>query len=222
MSTQHLRWSSLQTKAERARFAQIMRLMDQRYRGLSSGNLDRWLERKQRDGKHPELFGCFQGVGGHARDVRQVAAVTSSGVEGGRRKKLGISMLGVAADRIPELDWTEENIRLWLGRFVLCMKNLAGLNREVRAIRPHTMTWTPMQRLHDLIEMGIDVESDIAGEGTIRGKATVARDTGSSKYLKLRFVSLRQTAACPTSEPAGRVGESNARPPASAGSGRWT
>ncbi|MCA9073464.1 MAG: hypothetical protein KDA93_00420 [Planctomycetaceae bacterium] len=181
-------WHILTLAALVDRFGEIMRLMDERYCALSTDELPRWLANKERNGKHPELHGWFEGESIEPAALRQVMATTCVKDAQGRRSDLGLSMLGVAADVIPESEWTDEHVEQWLGRFVLCVKSLIGLDVEFRAIRPKTMTWKPMERMHDLMKQGITLQSDDPEEGLLHSIVIHEKDIGHSIYWKMKTV----------------------------------
>ncbi|TWU05247.1 hypothetical protein CA54_59350 [Symmachiella macrocystis] len=185
-------WLRLTTETSHVRFAEIMRQMDDRYSGLSIDELQHWLQRKEASEKNPGLYGWFAGDPTDPANIRQVMAVTSSQDEDGHRSDVGISMLGITADVIPEPLWTPENIKLWLSRFVLCVKGLIGLDANFRAIRPKTMTWKPAEQLHDLMKTGIEFDSDDPTEGRLLVGVFQEKDLGDSLYWKMRIVRVNQ------------------------------
>ena len=181
-------WQILKSTALVERFEEIMREMDQRYSALSGGELQRWMNTKERNGKHPELHGWFEGGRTEPSALRQVIATTCEKDEQGIRSDLGLSMLGVAADLIPESEWTDGHVEQWLGRFVLCVKSLIGLDVEFRAIRPKTMTWKPIERMHDLMKQGITLQSDVPEEGLLHSVVIHEKDIGHALYWKMKIV----------------------------------
>ncbi len=181
-------WTALTAPGELARFGEIMRLMDDRYCALSTEEVEAFVSCRPKDLKYPELFGWFEGGGTELSAIRQVMATTCFKDEQGRRSDLGVSMLGIAKDVIPESEWTDEQIETWLGRFVLCVKSLIGLDVEFRAIRPKTMTWKPAEQLHDLVRLGIDFPSDDPEEGLLHAGVVEEKDLGNTLYWKMRIV----------------------------------
>ena len=200
-------WRKLVCEEEHARFAEIMRLMDERYSALRFDQFQHWLQCKQDAEKHPELFGWFDGDPTDLSNIRQVMAVTSDQDDDGHRSGLGISMLGIAADVIPETEWNLQIVETWLSRFLLCVKQLVGLDATIRAIRPKTMTWKAAEQIHDLMKTGIVFDSDVAAEGRLHAGVYQERDIGDSLYWKMRITRLDQR---PPSESAatGVLGES--------------
>ncbi len=200
-------WRKLVCEEEQARFAEIMRLMDERYSALRLDQFQHWLRCKKEAGKHPELFGWFDGDPNDLANIRQVMAVTSDQDDDGHRSGLGISMLGIAADVIPETEWDLQNVETWLSRFLLCVKQLIGLDVTLRAIRPKTMTWKAAEQIHDLMKTGIVFDSDDAAEGRLHAGVYQEKDIGDSLYWKMRIVRVNQR---PTGESVatGVMGES--------------
>jgi len=185
-------WQTLVSDEEQERFAEIMRLMDERYSALRFDQFQHWLRSKEEAEKHPELYGWFEGDPSDPANIRQVMAVTSTQDEEGHRSDVGISMLGITADVIPEPLWMPENIELWLSRFLLCVKGLIGLDATIRAIRPKTMTWKPAEQLHDLMKTGIEFDSDDPTEGRLHAGVFQEKDIGHSLYWKMRIVRVKQ------------------------------
>ncbi len=191
-------WQKLISDDQQARFAEIMRLMDDRYNALRLDQLQHWLRSKEKAEKHPELFGLFDGDCNDPAHIRQVMAVTSEQDADGRRSDVGISMLGIAADVILETAWTPEHIEVWLARFVLCVKGLIGLDATFRAIRPKTMTWNPAEQLHDLMKTGIEFDSDEQSDGRLHAGVFQEKDIGDALYWKMRITRAEQMRMTPS------------------------
>jgi len=180
-------WYRLSKSNDRARFADIMRQMDARYFALSSEELEEWVDRKVQIGRLPELYGWFDNDLKDIDHLLQVMAVTSVLDDEGRRSDIGLPMLGIAADMIPESAWMAD-IETWLERFLVCVKSLVGLDTEFRAIRPKTMTFKPMERMHDLMREGIEFDSDDPSEGKLYARVFKEKDIGHSFYWNMKIV----------------------------------
>lgn len=165
-----------------------MRLMDVRYRGLTPQQLAKWIARKEKNGKNPELFGWFDGESDDPQRMLQVMAITSQGIRNGHRVDPAFSMLGVAADLIPEAERTEEQIRIWLARFAVGMQKFCGLGTIVRAVHQKTMTWEPMHRLHVMLQEGIYIRCDDAGDDVLYSSVISEQDLGAIAYWQMRTI----------------------------------
>jgi hypothetical protein len=182
-------WHPLTSDAKRFRFAEIMRLMDRRYKNLSLDQLDVWLNDEARVQRPAELWGWFEGDADDVDNLRQVLAFTCRRDLAGRRSDLFLEMIGVAADVIPSAEWTAAAVETWYSRLVLQLKELAGLGETITAIRPRRMDFEPMQRLHDLVPAGFAVVAgDEPGAPSYRMQLDDERDKGDALFWRMRVV----------------------------------
>ena len=179
------RWRAIQTRPEIDRFAEIMRLMDQRYSGLSTEALERWAEGPRTDGRQAELLGWFGPGARTPENLVQVIAVASSIDKQGHRRRLMVAMTGVAADRISGPDCSDDRIRLWLSRFLIGVGQLLGGDGKFRAMRPKTMTWKPIERMHDMLQEGIDIALTGPEGGVLSSRVIQERDIGHGYFWKV-------------------------------------
>jgi hypothetical protein len=179
-------WLPLTSTSARMRFAEIMQLMDARYADLGRG-LDSWLEGLIDSGQHAELFGwCADDT--QPENAIQVMALTSRLNAIGKRENARVRMLGVAADRIPPSQWREDDIQVWFARFLGLVHELLGGECEFSAMRPKSMTWKPMERLHDLVQQGARFEVIEDGKRTTyAADVTDSRDRGETLYWRIRL-----------------------------------
>ena len=184
------RWVPLVTPAAHRRFAHIMQLMDSRYHGLELG-LEGWLAAKAAAGQQAELFGWCPEEG-EPESALQVMALTSRRNAQGVREQPRVRMLGVAADLISPSQCRDADIEGWLARFLRLLQELLGSEVEFRAMRPKTMTWKPMERMHDFVRRGtvFDVIRDDK-RSTYSATVVEEHDRGHTLYWTVRF------SACP-------------------------
>ena len=138
-----------------------MRLMDARYKYLS---LEQLKVRIDQAGDRPvELFGWFDG-GTDVANLRQVLGIASDAPVSTPRADTSIEMLGIAKDVIGGTGDAE--VLEWYGRFLLRIRELVS-DLQFTAIRPVSMTWKPMQRLHDHVVKGTVVTAPDGGRWRI-------------------------------------------------------
>jgi hypothetical protein len=174
-------WRPLTTPADLARFVQIMERMDERYDGMGE-TLDRWLASRVATGHTPELFGWSPLDDAHT--IHQVIAITSRPDDAGQRRDLHIRRLGVDPDLVPQDQRTDAHVRAWLARFLLLLLELSGPGHDMQAMRPKTMTFRPMQRMHDLMREGLVLED---GGRTYRAAVVDERDRVAALMWMLRI-----------------------------------
>ena len=185
-------WRKLTAADEKARFSQIMRLMDERYSGLSEEGCERWVEAKIAAGKPPELWGWFRSASANPADIRQVFALTSRRSAHGYDLRRLIAMVGVAADVIPQHEWGDEQVLRWLGRAVLCLVENYGPDVDFQAMRPKTMTWPPIQRLHDYLRAGLIVRQTALSNDAWQATVVDERDRGDALHWIIRIEKCRE------------------------------
>lgn len=179
-------WKTLESADERIRFSEIMRLMDDRYDGLSPEQLDLWVARRNDVGKRAVLLGLFDS---DAR-IKQVIAVTVRDASDSRVAQRAISMVGVASDELDHSQIDDEAIRDWLANIVLAAKQYFGCPTVYETMRPKTMTFKPMQRMHDFMTEGIVVRQPNAPDRTLKATVTESNDRGHTVFLRLRLEQL--------------------------------
>jgi len=136
--------------------------MDDRYDGMGE-TLKRWLASRIATGQTPELLGwCPDDA---PQTIQQVIGITSCRDAAGNRREISIRRLGVDPDLAPEGERTDAHVRRWLARFLLLLLEISGPGHDMRAMRPKSMTWKPMERMHDLMREGVLLE---AREGGLR------------------------------------------------------
>lgn len=180
-------WQLLAESNEKARFSQIMRLMDERYSGLTPDALDRWCESKSARGRPVELWGWFRSASANPAEMLQVFALTLRASNHGDDVRPLIAMVGVAADVIPQDQWSDEQVRRWLARAVLCLGENYGPDVEFQAMRPKSMTWKPIQRFHDFLRDGIVVRTADSPSEAWQATVIDERDRGDALHWIIRI-----------------------------------
>jgi len=176
-----MRWKVLSSVEEHVRFSEIMRLMDERYSALSPKQLNLWMERKSAADKEAVLLGLFDSDD----QIRQVIAFTVRAASENRPEQRAISMVGVAADELDHSQIDDEVIGGWLANIILAARQQFGCPTVYETMRPKTMTFKPMQRMHDFMMEGIVVRQ--ADDPDHAWKATVieSNDRGHTVFLRM-------------------------------------
>lgn len=183
------RWAALSTPEQHRRFAQIMQLMDERYKGLELG-LDAWLNGLAASGQVVELFGW--GIPSESpSDIVQVIALSSRRADDGTRTQPRIRMRGVAPESIAPSLLRDADIKTWLDRYLRLLQNILGCPTEFAAMRPKSMSFKPMERLHDLVQQGTTFEACCGGRSATYATTVLnERDHGQTLFWRIEMTEL--------------------------------
>ncbi len=182
-------WFELRNEEDVSRAAAIMRLMHEHYWAMDTKALNRWLTKPREGGRTAELFGWFPGDDQSPAGLFLVLGVTSQIAAQGGRHAVFAEYFGVAADTIEDPDVGDDQVREWHTVFFQKVHELTLAEGVFKAVRPKSMKFKPMQRLHDLVTMNTEV-IDRADSNLSRYRVVIdeERDRGSALFWMLRIV----------------------------------
>jgi hypothetical protein len=164
-----------------------MRLMHEHYLGLDDRKMTKWLTAPRDGGRVAELFGWFPEAPLVPDGPLLVLGITSRAGEAGREAVFA-EYFGVAADALKDGDVAEDEIHGWYCEFVRMLRRLSP-SGIFKSIRPKTMNYKPMQRVHDMVTEGTPVpDQGPGGDETLCIVVDEEHDRGTSLYWMLRIV----------------------------------
>ena len=176
-------WNAIVSASGRSRFAEIMRQMDVRYRGLSAEELDRWMQRNEDRGRRPLLAGLRSRNG----MIIQVAGFTERKRTDGRPPQRVLCMTGVDPAAWPRVSpEAVSDMAVWLAELIRCAAVCFGRPVDIEAIRPKTMTYGPMQEMHDCMYDGLRVRIPEEPDMWLRAQVREQNDRGHAVFLRIR------------------------------------
>lgn len=178
------RWVELTSPGMRRRFTQIMQRMDDRYDGLELG-IDAWLNGLAASGQFAELYGWGLD-NGSPEGIVQVVALSSRRTPDRFRTQPRIRMLGVDPDAFSSAPYGDEVISTWIVRYLRLLHDLLGSPVEVAAMRPKSMSFKPMERLHDFVRSGISFDVSDSGRQVLCSATVIdERDHGQTLFWRV-------------------------------------
>lgn len=190
--TDEVRWYILDTPAQLARFCEIMHLMDERYAALDVPSLQSWYQRKAKRRRTAVIYGW--GDPAHADDpssLQQVLAFSYKTAEesaSGPVENLSIEMIGIAIDLLREQEFHDSHVVCWFQRIVQQTLALTGFDQPLVAMRPKSMTFHAVQRVHDCVAEGVPVSTGKPSGGHIKFVIDQEQDRGDALFWHLRVV----------------------------------
>jgi len=181
-------WREITAPGDVARFCEIMRLMDDRYAALDPPAIEAWRQRKARRLRIGKIFSYDDSA--DEAPLRQMIALSfkarDADATDAAAENLSIEMAGVAIDALGDDQLTETAAILWFQRFVELLVALTGLENPLVAMRPKTMTFPLMQRVHDYVAEGKPVPHP--QHGNIGFIVDHEQDRGDALFWHLRIV----------------------------------